>query len=116
LSELPKAAAFLFGGEMELDTQAREVMAQPTAAGVVTAFEDALKARGEGLTEQDVADIQKEVAAKTGSKGKLLFMPIRVAASGQAHGPELKIILPLLGREGALKKVAAVKRSLGLQA
>ncbi|HTL11960.1 MAG TPA: glutamate--tRNA ligase [Bdellovibrionota bacterium] len=116
LSELPKAAAFLFGGELELDPQAREVMAQPTAAGVVTAFEDALKARGEGLTEQDVADIQKEVAAKTGSKGKLLFMPIRVAASGQAHGPELKIILPLLGREGALKKVAAVKRSLGLQA
>ncbi|MCC7442625.1 MAG: glutamate--tRNA ligase [Bdellovibrionales bacterium] len=114
ISELPQAAAFLFGAEGELDASAKEVLSQPTAGDVVKAFEAALQARPEKLTEQDVADIQKEVGAKTSSKGKLLFMPMRVAATGQAHGPELKLVIPLLGREGVLKRVNLVKRQMGL--
>jgi glutamyl-tRNA synthetase len=35
----------------------------------------------------------------TGRKGKALFMPLRLALTGLEHGPELKLLLPLLGRE-----------------
>lgn len=41
----------------------------------------------------------KAVAEQTGRKGKGLFMPIRLALTGMAHGPELRALLPLLGRE-----------------
>lgn len=41
----------------------------------------------------------KAVSEKTGRKGKTLFMPIRLALTGMAHGPELRALLPLLGRE-----------------
>lgn len=41
----------------------------------------------------------KAVSDKTGRKGKGLFMPIRLALTGMAHGPELRALLPLLGRE-----------------
>jgi glutamyl-tRNA synthetase len=34
----------------------------------------------------------------TGRKGKGLFMPLRLALTGQAHGPELATLLPLMGR------------------
>ncbi len=34
----------------------------------------------------------------TGRKGKGLFMPLRLALTGQAHGPELAALLPLMGR------------------
>lgn len=37
------------------------------------------------------------VKEKTGKKGKDLFMPIRVALTGMEHGPELPVLLPLLG-------------------
>ena len=39
---------------------------------------------------------------KTGVKGKNLFMPIRIAVSGQMHGPELGETIELLGKEKAL--------------
>lgn len=34
---------------------------------------------------------------KTGRKGKALFMPLRLALTGMAHGPELRTLLPLMG-------------------
>lgn len=37
-----------------------------------------------------------EVKAATGRKGKELFMPLRKALTGQAHGPEMADVLPLL--------------------
>jgi len=37
------------------------------------------------------------VKEKTGRKGKDLFMPLRLALTGLEHGPELKLILPLIG-------------------
>ena len=40
----------------------------------------------------------------TGRKGKGLFLPLRLALTGLDHGPELKLLLPLIGRERALKR------------
>lgn len=45
------------------------------------------------------------VKAKTGAKGKALFMPLRKALTGLDHGPELKALLPLIGREKALARL-----------
>ncbi|MFI3902943.1 glutamate--tRNA ligase [Ochrobactrum sp. S1502_03] len=39
------------------------------------------------------------VKAATGRKGKMLFMPLRIALTGQAHGPELADLLVLIGPE-----------------
>jgi len=46
------------------------------------------------------------VQAATGAKGKALFMPLRQALTGQDHGPELAVLLPLIGREKALRRLA----------
>lgn len=45
------------------------------------------------------------VAAATGAKGKALFMPLRQALTGLDHGPELAALLPLIGRDKALKRL-----------
>jgi glutamyl-tRNA synthetase len=41
----------------------------------------------------------------TGRKGKPLFMPLRQALTGQDHGPELKLLLPLMGRQRVLSRL-----------
>jgi glutamyl-tRNA synthetase len=46
------------------------------------------------------------VKAATGRKGKALFMPLRQALTGLDHGPELKNLLPLIGRERASARLA----------
>ena len=46
-----------------------------------------------------------QVKTSTNKNGKELFMPIRLALTGMEHGPELKNLLPLLGREKAFDRL-----------
>jgi glutamyl-tRNA synthetase len=41
------------------------------------------------------------IKEKTGRKGKDLFRPLRLALTGFEHGPEMKILLPMIGSERA---------------
>lgn len=64
-----------------------DLPAEPWDAGTWNAFTAAVKAR-------------------TGRKGKGLFLPLRLALTGLDHGPELKGLLPLLGRARAAARLA----------
>lgn len=46
------------------------------------------------------------VKQATGRKGKELFLPLRQALTGRDHGPELKNLLPLIGRARAERRLA----------
>ena len=46
---------------------------------------------------------------ETALKGKFVFMPIRVALTGQMHGPDLNNIVTLLGKENALHRLDNVR-------
>lgn len=41
----------------------------------------------------------------TGRKGKALFLPLRLALTGRHDGPELKSLLPLVGRKACLDRL-----------
>ena len=45
------------------------------------------------------------VKQATGAKGKALFQPLRLALTGREHGPELKHLLPLIGRARAAARL-----------
>jgi glutamyl-tRNA synthetase len=42
----------------------------------------------------------------TGRKGKELFKPLRLALTGREDGPEMKKLLPILGREKTVRRLA----------
>jgi glutamyl-tRNA synthetase len=46
-----------------------------------------------------------EIKELTGRKGKELFLPLREAFTGMKHGPEMKQLIQLLGREKILNRV-----------
>ncbi len=41
----------------------------------------------------------------TGRKGKALFLPLRQALTGMDHGPDMKALLPLIGRDEAVRRL-----------
>jgi glutamyl-tRNA synthetase len=45
------------------------------------------------------------LAERTGRKGKSLFLPLRLALTGRASGPDMAALLPLIGRERALARL-----------
>lgn len=49
----------------------------------------------------------KAVAAASGKKGRALYHPLRLALTGREEGPELKFMLPLIGRARALRRLEA---------
>jgi glutamyl-tRNA synthetase len=46
------------------------------------------------------------LTAATGRRGRALFRPLRLALTGEEHGPELKDLLPLMGRDRALLRLS----------
>jgi glutamyl-tRNA synthetase len=55
----------------------------------------------ETVGEDSWSKLTSELKAQTDRKGKSLFMPLRLALTGQAHGPDMGAILPLLGAQKA---------------
>lgn len=49
----------------------------------------------------------KAVQAASGVKGRALFHPLRMALTGREQGPELKALLPLIGRARAVRRLEA---------
>ena len=85
------------GHEEEL----RAVLNEETASTVLNAFRNALAELDE-ITPEVVKTTIKAVMKETALKGKFVFMPIRVALTGQMHGPDLNNIVTLLGKEKCL--------------
>lgn len=49
--------------------------------------------------------LTQAISAKTGAKGKALFHPLRLALTGRDKGPEMAQLLPLIGRDRAVKRL-----------
>lgn len=49
--------------------------------------------------------LTEALKAATGRKGKALFQPLRRALTGRDHGPDMKALLPLIGRERAVDRL-----------
>jgi glutamyl-tRNA synthetase len=49
------------------------------------------------------------VSAATGAKGRDLYRPLRQALTGRDHGPEMRALLPLIGRARAIARLGGGK-------
>ncbi|TDM12029.1 glutamate--tRNA ligase [Macrococcus lamae] len=103
--EIVELSELFFKEELTLSEEATEVVNGEQVPELMRA----LSARLEALETFDAASVKaaiKAVQKETGIKGKNLFMPIRVAVSGQTHGPELPNTIELLGKDKVLARIA----------
>ncbi|WP_058486080.1 glutamate--tRNA ligase [Defluviitalea phaphyphila] len=57
------------------------------------------------LSSKEVKNILKSIQKETGIKGKNLFMPIRVALSGQCHGADIYEVISILGKDKVINRI-----------
>lgn len=90
----------------DAQTAAREILlADPGTRAVVL---DAVRERLTGLPEWDDAAIGAAVRAAgkdVGARGRELFLPVRLAITGEEHGSDLGKIAAVLGRELVLRRL-----------
>ncbi|AUW56822.1 glutamate--tRNA ligase [Sphingobium sp. SCG-1] len=52
-------------------------------------------------------NLTEALKASSGRKGKALFLPLRRALTGMDHGPDMAALLPLIGRDEAVRRLKA---------
>lgn len=98
-SDIVSLSEMFFRTEVTIDDEeAAAVMTESQVPTVLSAFLTKIEAMDEFTVENIGASI-KSVQKETGVKGKGLFMPIRVALTGQMHGRDLNQTIYLLGQE-----------------
>lgn len=110
-AEIVELAELFFTEVPTLGNEAREILSGETVLEVLEAFDKQLDI----IEPFEAAEIQKgikTVQKETGIKGKNLFMPIRVAVSGETHGPSLNDTIELLGREKTKRHLEEAVASL----
>ena len=95
----------LIEGELpERDEQAQEVMAGEQVPAVLTAMAEKIKEM-EAFTPDNIRAGIKKLCKETGYKGAAVYMPIRVAVTGECHGPDIDKIMALMGEEKVLARL-----------
>jgi len=79
-------------------------LADPAARQAITAVRARLEARPK-WTAADVDAAIRGAGKDIGIRGRALFQPVRLALTGEEHGPELGRVAYLLGRERALARL-----------
>lgn len=103
--EIPEKVAMYFSDDFDFETpEAEAVLKEETVPQVMGLFLDKLAA-AENLDHASTKALFKAVQKETKLGGKKVFMPVRVALTGNQHGPELAEMIPLMGKERVAKRI-----------
>ncbi|MGL4366669.1 MAG: glutamate--tRNA ligase [Brevinemataceae bacterium] len=106
LSEITDFADYFFTDNYEVDQESSELLKTPEAQAVILSFKNALNNEQKPIDQHVYKELTSIVKNETGFSGKKLFMPIRAALTGKAHGPEMFLILPILGKQRSLERLS----------
>jgi len=103
-AEIVDLTKLFFLTEIDYNEEAQAVLAGEQVPEVLRVYKEKL-AELENWEPAEIKAMIKETQKETKQKGKKLFMPIRVATTGQLHGPELPNAIYLLGKEVVLTRL-----------
>ncbi|RFU61375.1 glutamate--tRNA ligase [Peribacillus glennii] len=106
-AEIVELSSLFFKDEIEYEDEAKEMLSEEQVPQVMAAFLEEVN-KLEEFTADEVKAAIKAVQKSTGQKGKKLFMPIRAAATGQTHGPDLPKAIALLGKEKIKNRLQSI--------
>lgn len=100
--ELAKPFTETFVLNEEATTFLKENDVRATIEGLKTCLEQADQT---DFTSDEMKAFVNEIKTATGNKGKMLFMPLRIATSGMMHGPDLNSVMALLPKTELLQRI-----------
>ena len=107
LSDFPKYAAIFFKDDVAITgDEEKELVGRETSQKVFRHVSGYLSGLEE-LTVEGFQNVMRLTQQETGISGKELWMPVRVALTGQMHGPELPKVLEILGTKRCIKLLQA---------
>ena len=104
--EINDVVNIFFIDEINISKENQEFLeSDPMINEVINCYKEELANLKEWHVE-DIANVINIVKEKTGVKGKLLYMPMRIKISGVEHGPELPDEIYLIGKEKVIDRLS----------
>jgi len=111
-AEIVELTELFFQEDITYGEAEREVLGEEQVPEVLQVFTDKL-IHLESFDKDSIKAQFKATQKETGHRGKKLFMPIRVATTGQMHGPELPFAIELLGKDVIVKRLDKLLKEMG---
>ncbi|MDT3699888.1 MAG: glutamate--tRNA ligase [Thermincola sp.] len=106
VAEITDHVGIYFDDKIEMESaEAEEVLKDEDLLRVMAAFKEKITELEE-ITPENTKALLKTLTKELKLGGKKVYMPLRVALTGQTHGPELYYIIPILGRDRILVRLA----------
>jgi nondiscriminating glutamyl-tRNA synthetase len=103
-AEIVDLVKMFFNEEVVLDEEAATFMSEESIPNTLRVFKEKVESL-DNLTKDDVKAAIKATQKEAGVKGKMLFMPIRIATTGSMHGPDLASSIVLVGKDKVLQRL-----------
>ncbi len=113
-AQVPECVALYFNDDVAFENDAAAAVLKAPAVPAVIGMLLAQLAELPVLDAVSVKALFKSIQKTTKLKGKDVFMPIRVALTGNQHGPELAEIIPLLGAERVARRILSSLAKAGV--
>ena len=111
LSEIAEKVDIFFNNKVKPENEeALAMLKEEHVPSILKAFREELE-QVEEIDEEFAKGIMRKIQKSTGVKGKKLFMPARIALTGNSHGPELVSIIYLLGKENIISRLDYVEEN-----
>ncbi len=105
-------ADLFFNDDVKIEnTEAENIMHDETVEPVITAFKEKL-AHIETFDAEHIHPIFKEIIKGLKVGGKKVYMPLRIAITGQMHGPDLAGLIEVIGHDRVIKRIEKIMASL----
>jgi len=105
LAEITDHIDIFISEEVFLENEeAKEMIEMDHVKSMIEVFIEKFRSL-ENFDDISIKAIFKEVQKEIGIKGKNLFMCMRVAVTGQVHGPDLNKTIQILGRELSIRRL-----------
>lgn len=104
--EIVEQVKLFFEDEIHLDKEAEEFMQDESIPHTLEVFKAKLsEVPADQFTQENIFACIKATQKEAKARGKMLYMPIRIATTGIMHGPDLAASIMLLGKEKVLNRL-----------
>ena len=97
----------LFYCEQCFTDEEKEILNKESAQEILSFWLNELQSATQ-ITDEKIEGLLKATTATLGYKGRDLYTPLRLSLYGKANGPNIPIIIDILGKEETIKRLTNV--------
>ena len=101
----------MFYKDLKFSNEEKEIISDENSQKIYLLWIEEIS-KLQDLSNEDIGNLLKKTSEILSVKGKELYFPIRIALYGKPHGPDLPMIIDILGKDEVIKRLKNLLRKM----